>query len=172
MPTMEDKHNTPNPKSLLERPRQITATYTKTSPQPNFITQEEGNNAFECNATTQQDYNNQHSITFITPRTPNGINTLALKHVTSTWHILPLLHQANGIIHPVTKEKITKYEKLANDPITQTTWQEAICKELGRLVQGYDDTPGMNTFFFISPDEIKMIPCNRSVTYARIVMDY
>eukprot|EP00956_Cyclotella_meneghiniana_P039122 scaffold165964_cov50-Cyclotella_meneghiniana.AAC.1 len=30
---------------------------------------------------------------------------------------IALDHVANGVVHPVTKETITKYEKLANDPL-------------------------------------------------------
>jgi hypothetical protein len=47
--------------------------------------------------------------------------------------------EANGVVHPITKETITKYEKLANDPVMQHVWRKAMCKELGRLAQGYDD---------------------------------
>ena len=46
-----------------------------------------------------------------------------------------------------------------------------MCKELVRLL-GYDNTPGLNTIVFMSPDEIKMIPHDRTVTYARIAKDY
>jgi len=47
-----------------------------------------------------------------------------------------------------------------------------MCKELGRLAQGYKDTKGNNTDFFMSKDEIKLIPKDRTVTYARIAVDY
>ena len=53
-----------------------------------------------------------------------------------------------------------------------------MCKELGRLSQGYgkkDDehyTKGTNTFLLMDLDEIKQIPRDRVVTYARIVVDY
>jgi hypothetical protein len=29
---------------------------------------------------------------------------------------------ACGVVHPITKETITKYDKLANDPITRDVW--------------------------------------------------
>ena len=45
-------------------------------------------------------------------------------------------HMANGVVHPVTKETITKYKKLISDPVLRETWLEAVCKELGRLAQG------------------------------------
>ena len=45
-------------------------------------------------------------------------------------------------------------------------------KELGRLAQGFDGTKGTETIFFMSHDEIRRIPSDRTVTYARIVVDY
>ena len=81
-------------------------------------------------------------------------------------------HMANGVVHPVTKETITKYKKLISDPVLRETWLEAMCKELGRLAQGYGDVKGTNTVRFMSLDEIKNIPKDRVVTYARIVVDY
>eukprot|EP00804_Cyclotella_cryptica_P027479 CCRYP_007450-RA/>CCRYP_007450-RA protein AED:0.29 eAED:0.29 QI:0/0/0/1/1/1/3/0/633 len=56
-----------------------------------------------------------------------------------------LEHMANGVVHPITQETITKYEKLANVPIMKDTWMKAMCKELGRLAQGTEPsrTPGL-----------------------------
>jgi hypothetical protein len=45
-------------------------------------------------------------------------------------------------------------------------------KELGRLAQGFDGTEGTSTFFFMTKDEIKTIPKDRTVSYAQIVVDY
>jgi hypothetical protein len=81
-------------------------------------------------------------------------------------------HCANPVVHPVTKETITKYEKLANDPLLRDVWTAAMSKELGRLAQGFNDTEGTETIFLMSKDEIKEIPKDRTVTYARIVVDY
>ena len=67
-------------------------------------------------------------------------------------------HFANGVVHPVTKETITKYKKLIDDPLLRDTWLEAMCKELGRLAQGYGDVKGTNTVRFMSLDEIKTSP--------------
>eukprot|EP00804_Cyclotella_cryptica_P009434 CCRYP_017332-RA/>CCRYP_017332-RA protein AED:0.38 eAED:0.27 QI:0/0/0/1/0/0/2/0/259 len=83
-----------------------------------------------------------------------------------------LEHVCNGVLHPVTKETITKYKMLANDPILQTVWTRAMCKELGRLAQGWDGSTGTDTIFFMTHDKIQQIPLDRSVTYARIVVDY
>jgi hypothetical protein len=41
-----------------------------------------------------------------------------------------LEHKCNSVVHPVTKETITKYEKLANNPLLQTVGTKAMCKEL------------------------------------------
>ena len=58
-----------------------------------------------------------------------------------------LEHIANRVVHPVTQETITKYEKLANDPLLKDVWTKAMCKELGRLAQGYGETEGTKTVF-------------------------
>ena len=39
----------------------------------------------------------------------------------------------NGVVHTITKETITKYQKLANDPLLADIWKRAMCIELGRL---------------------------------------
>ena len=47
-----------------------------------------------------------------------------------------------------------------------------MCKELGRLTQGYHDTKGTNTCVPLTINEIHNIPADRTITYARIVVDY
>ena len=79
---------------------------------------------------------------------------------------------ANGVVHPITNETIKKYQKLVDEPILRDVWLKAMCKELGRLAQGYKDTKGTDTIKFMSLDEIRQIPRDRTVTYARIVVDY
>eukprot|EP00804_Cyclotella_cryptica_P019092 CCRYP_014474-RA/>CCRYP_014474-RA protein AED:0.53 eAED:0.53 QI:0/0/0/0.5/0/0/2/0/121 len=37
-----------------------------------------------------------------------------------------LEHVCNGVVHPVTKETITKYKKLANDPLTLSLARELL----------------------------------------------
>jgi hypothetical protein len=54
---------------------------------------------------------------------------------------------ANGVVHPITQETITKYEKLANNPVVKETRTKAMCKELGRLVHGFGTTKGTDTVF-------------------------
>jgi hypothetical protein len=85
-----------------------------------------------------------------------------------------LEHFANPVVHPITGETIDKYEKLANDPIMRDVWTTAFGKELGSLAQGDNKTgaAGTDTVFFMNHDEIKNIPKDRTVTYARVVVDY
>merc|ERR1711966_344399 len=77
---------------------------------------------------------------------------------------------ANDVVHPVTKETITKYKKLIEDPMLRETWSKAMCKELGRLCQGFGETKGTDTMRFLDLEDIKNIPKDRVVTYARIVV--
>ena len=78
-----------------------------------------------------------------------------------------------AVVHPVTKETITKYRKLANDPVLKDVWTKAMAKELYRLAQGKEGiTEGTNTIRFMTHEQIRCIPADRTVTYARIVVDY
>eukprot|EP00957_Ditylum_brightwellii_P082485 6271122-Ditylum_brightwellii.AAC.1 len=65
-----------------------------------------------------------------------------------------------------------EYQDLIKDPLTKETWAQVMCKELGWLAQGWKDAKGTGTIFFMDHDEIKNILKNRTVTYARIVVDY
>ena len=58
-----------------DRPRRTTAKYTHTAPPPNYITQEEEDNAHWSNPATQSQANNPQAISIRTPRTPTGIDT-------------------------------------------------------------------------------------------------
>ena len=56
---------------------------------------------------------------------------------------------------------------------TREIWALAMCKDLGTFSQGYKGlVKGKNNFFFMSHDEIRDIPPDKIVTYARIVVDY
>ena len=77
----------------------------------------------------------------------------------------------SGVVHPITGKTITKLEELLNDPHTKVIWSKGTSKELGRLAQGYEETPGTNTIFFMSHADIDKIPSDRTITYARIVVD-
>ena len=65
------------------------------------------------------------------------------------------------------------YDELLRSPKTRDLWTGAMTKELARLSQGINGlTVGTNTVFFLSPAEIKNIPEDRTVTYARVAVDY
>ena len=63
-------------------------------------------------------------------------------------------------IHPITKESITSYKKLIQDPITKEVWSVGFGKEFGNMAQGddYTKTPGTDSIFVIKPEDIKNIP--------------
>ena len=44
---------------------------------------------------------------------------------------------ANGVVH--------QYKKLITDSLLREFWSKAICKELGRLCQGFGETEGTDT---------------------------
>jgi hypothetical protein len=47
-----------------------------------------------------------------------------------------------------------------------------MCKELRRLATGWEGEQGTETIEFMTIDEIKAIPKDQTITYARIVVDY
>ena len=47
-----------------------------------------------------------------------------------------------------------------------------MCKELGRLARGYQDTEKINTMCFLTKEEINNMPSDCVVIYARIVVNY
>ena len=64
------------------------------------------------------------------------------------------------------------YKKLVNSEV-RDVWTKVMTKELGCLSQGYKDTiNGTNTVEFMTPEMVKRIPPNKTVTYARITADY
>ena len=76
------------------------------------------------------------------------------------------------MVHPDTRETITRYSQLINDPVLRVVWLKAMCIELGRLSNGYKNTKGIQTIHYMTHEEIKGIPGDRTVTYARIVVDF
>ena len=79
-----------------------------------------------------------------------------------------------AVTHPTTGESITKYKRLQNDPLLCKAWTRAFGKEFGNLAQGdaATNTPGTDTIFVLTHDQIKQIPRDQTVTYTRIVVDY
>jgi len=96
-----------------------------------------------------------------------------LQNTPLTYNAAPDIEEfANGVVHPTTKETLTKYEQLIEAPELREVWMKAMCVELGRLAQGYGTTKGTETINFMTHEEIAKIPGDRTVTYARIVVDY
>ena len=75
------------------------------------------------------------------------------------------IHQALSVIHPETG-KVCQYKDLIQDPKTCNLWLEAMCRELSRLADGWNDIEGTQTIRFMNHDEIKNIPRDRTITYA------
>ncbi len=95
-----------------------------------------------------------------------------LIHKQYTGPVIKIEEYCNGVVHPVTRETITHYRKLIKDPLLRDLWLKAMSKELHCLAQGCTGiTKGTNTIFFFSHADICNIPSDRTVTYARIVVD-
>jgi hypothetical protein len=77
-----------------------------------------------------------------------------------------------GVVNPETGETLTKYEQLLKVPALRKIWSAAMCKELGRLANGWAGDQGTETIEFMFIDEIKEILKDSTVTYARIVVGY
>ena len=77
-----------------------------------------------------------------------------------------------GVTHTETGERITNYRKLMQIPALKHVWEEAMCKELGKISNGWKDTEGTQTVRFLIHEEIVVIPSDRTITYARIVVNY
>jgi hypothetical protein len=83
-----------------------------------------------------------------------------------------LQQHANAVLHPTTGKPMP-YEQLMKDPLTKAIWLRAMTTELARLAHGMDGiADGTDTIFCLSHEEIHNMPSNRTVTYARIVVDY
>jgi hypothetical protein len=108
---------------------------------------------------------------------PRLYSNMAIHHLTTeALNKDPLTFQplCFAVIHPTTGESITKYTRLQNDPLLRDTWARAFGKEFGNLAQGdtATNTPGTDTIFVLTHEQIKQIPRDRTVTYTRIVVDY
>ena len=84
------------------------------------------------------------------------------------------MHFCAPVIHPTTGISIDKYTTLIRDNQLRETWVRAFGKEFGNLAQGDDltNTPGTNSIFVLTHEQIRAIPRDRTVTYTRIVVDY
>ena len=101
--------------------------------------------------------------------TPNTLKAATLSVPEGT---IDLQEFCGGVTHPETGENVTSYKALLKIPSLRETWVKAMCKELGNISQGFGKQEGTNTVKFLTHEEIKKIPPGRTVTYARIVIDY
>ena len=83
-------------------------------------------------------------------------------------------HLAMPMVHPTTGKTISSYKKLMNDPATKEIWQTAFGKDFGGMAQGDNKTgqKGTNAIFVMTHKEIRHIPTDRTITYARVVVDF
>ena len=83
-------------------------------------------------------------------------------------------HFCDPVVHLVSGEKFSKYQTLARDPVTKETWKVAWVKEWVNLAQGDEEInkAGTDSLFVMTHKEIRNIPKNWTVTYARMVVNY
>jgi hypothetical protein len=79
------------------------------------------------------------------------------------------------MVHPITRETISSYKKLMNDPATTETWQTVFGKEFGDMSQGDNKTgqKGTNAMFVMTHDAIHhVLAAGKKFTYGNPVIDY
>ena len=134
---------------------------------PNMISQE------ALNLITDTSY--QMSNKAWTPTTNDFISSspTSTDHRTSRYDV-DIEHFCAPVVHPVTGKTISNYKTLARDPITRETWTTALGKEFGNIAQGDHKTgeKGTDCVFVMNHEQIRAIPKDRVVTYARIVVDF
>jgi hypothetical protein len=90
-----------------------------------------------------------------------------------TGPIIDIEEHCCGIVHPITRQTITKYKKLKHDPNLKYLWVLAMSKEVHQLAQSKPGTTnGTNTIFFLSPKQVRYTPTNWTITYGQIVIDH
>ena len=103
----------------------------------------------------------------------NNIITESGNSVPSATHARTSIQHFVASVMDATTGNLLSYPQLIKDERTRTRWTLAMCKELGRLAQGYrQHTEGTDTLTFMSISDIQDIPSDRIVTYARIVVDF
>jgi hypothetical protein len=72
------------------------------------------------------------------------------KHANKYALVIDIEEYCCGVVHPITKETITQYRKLMNEPLLKDLWTKAMSKELNQLGQGCPGiTKGTNTIFHL-----------------------
>ena len=69
---------------------------------------------------------------------------------------LDIEHFCGGVVHPITGETITKYQKIVKDPLLKPIWERSMGKEFGSLAQGDTLTgeKGTDCMFVMDHNEI------------------
>jgi hypothetical protein len=119
----------------------------------------------------------QQAINFITDKVWNNstpIHTPTTLRPKEKATATNLDHFVMPMIPPTTGKTITSYKKLMHDPATMEIWQTAFGKDFGGMAQGDNKTgqKGTNSIFVMTHDEIQLIPADRTVTYARAVVNF
>jgi hypothetical protein len=109
-----------------------------------------------------------HVINLAFNNLPNYAIATKLNNSTNRFHHNINIEEVyNGVVHLITKETITKYTKLMEDPALKDLWVPAMSKELHHFAQGKKGvTVGTNTIFYFINTEIRSIPKDQTVTYA------
>ncbi len=82
---------------------------------------------------------------------------------------------ANPLVYPVTRETISSYKKLVNDPATAKVWQTVFGKDFGGMLQGDNKTgqKGTNAMLFMMREDIAhALAAGKCFTYANPVVDF
>ncbi len=78
------------------------------------------------------------------------------------------------MVHPTTGKTVSSYKRLMHNPDTLEVWQTAFGKDFGGMAQGDNKMgqKGTDSIFVMTHDEIRALPKNQTVTYARVVVDF
>jgi hypothetical protein len=119
----------------------------------------------------------QQAINFLTDKVLNNLSQLFTpenlrpkEEATAT----NLEHLAMPMVQPTTGETISSYKKMMIDPTTMEIWQTAFGKDFVGMVQGDNKTgqKGTNAIFVMTHADILLIQADRTITYARVVVDF
>ena len=113
-----------------------------------------------------------HEVVANAMAVPQAWVTQSFKKVDNMTHVNDIDHFCAGVTHPTTGATITNYRKLISIPTMKEVWTNAMCKELGNISDGWNETKGTQTVKFMNHEQIKRIPNGRTIMYARIVVDY
>jgi hypothetical protein len=90
-------------------------------------------------------------------------------------NVQDFVHFALPMVHPTTRETISSYKRLMNDPETAKVWQTTFGKDFGGMAQGGNKKgqKGMNSVFVMTHKDIDIAKAaGHTWTYARIVVNH